>query len=276
MIACDSFRLMFATHLDRWGLTPDGEPLITRRSGLLPVRQSGVAAMLKIALSEEERAGGVLMSWWNADGAARVLAKNGGAILLERAEGTRSLAELAKNGGDDEASRIICGVIARLHAPKADPPDGLSPLPLWFRELEPAAARHGGILAKAAAAARDLLAAPRGVVALHGDIHHGNILDFGARGWLAIDPKGLLGEPGFDYANIFCNPDHEVATAAGRLARQAAIIAEASGLERRRLLQWALAYAGLSAAWFLNDGEAPELPLAVAEAAAAELASCGD
>jgi len=25
---------------------------------------------------------------------------------------------------------------------------------------------------------------------LHGNIHHRNILDFGARGWLAIDPPG--------------------------------------------------------------------------------------
>jgi streptomycin 6-kinase len=131
-------------------------------------------------------------------------------------------------------------------------------------------------LVKAAAAAHDLLAAPQGTAVLHGDIHHGNILDFGARGWLAIDPKGLLGERGFDYANIFCNPDHGLATATGRVARQATIIAEASGLERARLLQCVLAYAGLSAAWLLIDGEVPELRLAVAEAAAAELASCGD
>ena len=232
--------------------------------------------MLKIALTEEERAGGVLMSWWNGDGAARVLARHSDAILLERAEGDRSLVEFARNGSDDEASRMICAVIARLHAPKANPPDGLSPLARWFRELEPAAARHGGILAKAAAAARDLLAAPQSAAVLHGDIHHGNILDFGARGWLAIDPKGLLGERGFDYANIFCNPDHQVATATGRLARQATIVAEASGLERARLLRWVLAYAGLSAAWLLNGGEPPETPLAVAEAAAAELVSCGD
>ena len=32
---------------------------------------------------------------------------------------------------------------------------------------------------KSAAAARDLLATPRDVVVLHGDIHHDNILDFG-------------------------------------------------------------------------------------------------
>lgn len=260
-------RLMFAKCLERWNLAPDGEPILTRSSRLLPVRRNGVAAMLKVPLADEERVGGVLMSWWNGDGAARVMARDRDAILLERAEGARSLAELVRNGRDDEASRIICGVVAKLHAPSAHPPDGLIPLPLWFRELELTATQRGGILLKSAAAARELLANPRDVVALHGDVHHDNILDFGARGWLAIDPKGLLGERGFDYANIFCNPK-EAAAAPGRLSRQASIVAKASGLEGARLLQWILAYAGLSAAWLLNEGEEAELPLTVAEAAA--------
>ncbi|HEY8005928.1 MAG TPA: aminoglycoside phosphotransferase family protein [Methylocella sp.] len=262
------------TYFKRWRLTPDGKPIITFSSSLLPVRQIGVPAMLKIALSEEERIGGDLMSLWNGEGAALVLAKDGDAILLERAEGGRSLAKLASNGKDDEASRIICGVVAKLHALRIEPFNGLFPLPQWFRELEPAAARFGGILLKSAATAHDLLATPRDVVVLHGDIHHDNILDFCERSWLAIDPKGLLGERGFDYANIFCNP-HEIAMGPGRLSRQASIVAEASGLERTRLLRWVLAYAGLSAAWFLNDGERAELPLAVAEVAAAELARGG-
>ena len=80
----------------------------------------------------------------------------------------------------------------------------LSASPGGFGELEPAAARHGGKLVKAAAAAGDLLGAPHGMAVLHGDIHYGNILNFGARGWLAIDPKAiLLGELGFAKQNGF-------------------------------------------------------------------------
>jgi streptomycin 6-kinase len=67
-------------------------------------------------------------------------------------------------------------------------------------------------------------------VPLHGDIQHGNILDFGSRGWLAIDPKGLIGERSFDYANLFCNPEAAVALAPRRLARQVDVVAEAAGL----------------------------------------------
>jgi streptomycin 6-kinase len=179
---------------------------------------------------------------------------------------------MARGGRDDEASRIICAVAARLHAPRSCPPPALIPLPRCFEALEPAAARHGGILIPAAASARDLLAAPQDIVVLHGDIHHGNVLDFRRRGWLAIDPKRLVGERGFDFANLFCNPDLAVARAPGRLARQATIVAEAAGLERPRLLRWILAWAGLSAAWHLEDGETAEIALTVARLAAAEIA----
>jgi streptomycin 6-kinase len=264
---------MFDDHLARWGLTPDGEPITTRSSRLLPVRRDGVPAMLKVATEAEERWGAGLMAWWGGEGAARVLAQEGDGLLLERAMGPASLVEMARSGRDDEASRIICAVAAKLHAPRDRPPPTLLPLPRWFRQLEPAASRHGGVLSRAAATARELLGEPREVAVLHGDLHHGNILDAGPRGWLAIDPKRLVGERGFDFANIFRNPDLEIATAPGRLARQATVVAEAAGLERRRLLKWVLAYAGLSAAWILGDGEEPALDLAVAELAAAELAS---
>jgi streptomycin 6-kinase len=263
---------MFDAYLERWHLTRDGEPIVTHCSLLLPVRQGTVPAILKIADEEEERRGPELMAWWNSDGAARVLAREGDAVLLERATGHRSLAQMARDGHDDEASRIICSVAARLHAPRTREPPELVPLERWFAALEPGAAKHGGLLAQAAKVARALLDEPRQVGVLHGDLHHGNVLDFGERGWLAIDPKRLRGERGFDFANILRNPDIELVRTPGRLARQATVIAEAAQLERVRLLRWVLAYAGLSAAWILGDGEDPTLDLTVAEIAAAEIA----
>src|SRR3546814_16856227 len=62
---------MFATYLDRWALTPDGAPIATHSSDLLPVRHDGVPALLKIARGAEEKWGGGRMVWWAGDGAAR-------------------------------------------------------------------------------------------------------------------------------------------------------------------------------------------------------------
>jgi streptomycin 6-kinase len=163
--------------------------------------------MLKLSHEQDERLGGVLMEWWGGEGAARVLAKDADALLLERATGTASLAELARQGQDDEACRILCAAAGALHAPRNKPLPELIPLEHWFRDLEPAAASHGGILRRSLEAARLLLDDQREHVVLHGDLHHDNVLDFGQRGWLAIDPKRLLGERGFDFANIFTNPD---------------------------------------------------------------------
>jgi streptomycin 6-kinase len=263
---------MFRDHLERWKLMPDGEPVITATSGLLPVRASGVAAMLKVARIDEEKRGGQLMRWWDGRGAAPVLAHDETAIVMERADGGASLVDLVRDGRDDEASRIICGVLAQLHAVNDVPPPALVPQAEWFRPLGSAADAHGGILRVAATTASVLLAAPRDVVILHGDMHHGNVLRFGERGWLAIDPKGLIGERGFDYANILCNPDHATATTPGRLARQIAVLADAARLDRRRLLKWVVAWAGLAAAFSLADGLPAGAALGIAELAAAELA----
>ena len=263
---------MFENYLDRWQLDPDGEPIMTITSRLLPVRRDGVPAMLKVATEAEESRGADTMTWWDGDGAALVLAHEGDALLMERAEGSASLEKMALQGRDDEATQIMCQVAAKLHAPRMRPhPSSLVPLPEWFAALESSAAQHGGILEQAAAMARHLLTEPRDIVVLHGDIHHGNILDFGSQGWLAIDPKGLLGERAFDFVNILRNPDDQVALAPGRFSRQVTLVADTAGLDRMRLLQWTLAFTGLSAAWILDDGDKPRLDLAVAELAAAEL-----
>jgi len=264
---------IFEPYVRDWRLVPDGRPIKTATGCLLPVRQDGAAAMLKVARVDEERRGGRLMAWWNGDGAARVLAHDGDALLLERALGPLSLARMARGGDDAQATRILCAVVARLHAPRARALPERVPLRGWFGDLWPAARLHGGLLAASARSARALLARPRDAGVLHGDIHHGNVLDFGPRGWLAIDPKGLHGERGFDYANLFCNPSPRTALARGRFAQRLDIVAAEAGLDRRRLLQWILAWAGLSAVWMMQDGADPAGTLRVAERAAAALAA---
>jgi streptomycin 6-kinase len=212
------------------------------------------------------------MDWYDGIGAARALAREEGALLLERLTGNRSLTRMAETGDDDQAVRILCETAAQLHAPRLRPPPAsLVPLKTWFRALEQASRAHGGRFAQCQAAAERLLAAPRDIPVLHGDLHHGNVLDGGARGWLAIDPKGLTGERGFEFANLFRNPTTDIALEPGRMMRRAQMAAGLARLDLRRLLQWVLAYAGLGAAWSLEDGDDPRPSLAIAERAAFEL-----
>lgn len=274
---------LFNTWLNRWGLTPDGEPFETHTSQLLPVVvvKDGQKAILKITDDDSERIGCELMVWWNGNGAAKVLAHAAGAILLERATGTESLADMSWTGNDAQACRIICHAASRLHLSRNASTPALTPLHHWFRDLAPAAKKHGGTLTRCAAVANVLLSSPHDAVVLHGDLHHGNILDFGTRGWLAIDPKGLVGERGFDYANIFTNPDlaeptRPVAIEPERFTQRVNIVSEIARIERQRLLMWIVAWCGLSSVWFLQEGDSATVPLRIAELAMAELASGGN
>ncbi|HEV2365536.1 MAG TPA: aminoglycoside phosphotransferase family protein [Caulobacteraceae bacterium] len=250
--------------LARWRLQPDGEAFVTEwGSRLAPVLFRGKPAMLKLAAHPEEQRSARVMEWWEGDGAAAVYARQGPALLLERATGRRSLAQMSARGGDDEAIRILCGAVRRLHRPRPTPaPRTVVRLERWFRALRQEAPRRGGVLLRSLEAWRALAASPAETVVLHGDIHHDNVLDFGARGWLAIDPKGIVGDRGYDYANMLCNPSlgeagkwlAEVGTAA-RLSSRLHVVTAKSGLERRRVLLWLLAYTGLSASWTLQEGD---------------------
>lgn len=258
-------------YMQRWQLQPDGQAFETHSSLLMPVRYQGAAAMLKIAREQEEKFGGLLMCWWQGEGAAQVLAWHQDGILLERAQGRLSLAQMVRDGEDRQATAILCQVVARLHAPRAEPLPELIPLDQWFNSLWPAAQAHGGMLRLSATVAAELLTSPREQTVLHGDIHHDNVLDFAERGWLAIDPKRLYGERAFDYANIFCNPNYGIATDPDIFLCRVEQVSRLAGLDRQRLLQWILAWAGLSAAWFMEDGEAADIDFRVAEQAARAL-----
>ena len=92
---------------------PDLDVIVTHAARLLPVRQHGEPAMLKLSHEPNERLGGIVMAWWDGDGAARVLARDGKALLLERAMGAASLSDIARTGRDDEACRILCATADR-------------------------------------------------------------------------------------------------------------------------------------------------------------------
>lgn len=215
--------------------------------------------MLKVARIPDEQAGYRLMSWWSGQGAAEVFASAEGALLLERGFGHRSLADMARSGQDDEACRILCRTAQQLHAPRPWPLPELHPLEQWFQPLFALAANHSA-LAPAAELAGTLLKSQSDIRPLHGDLHHDNVLDFDERGWLAIDPHGVLGERLFDFANIFTNPDladatRPVASLPGRLEARLRIVTEETGIEATAMLKWIVAWTGLSAAWFIGDGD---------------------
>src|SRR5260221_9379741 len=88
-------------YIDRWRLRQEDDAIVTRTSHLLPVRMQGVAAVLKIAVEAEEELGNELIAWWDGHGVPLVLAREGNAVLLERAPEGGSLADPVRHGRDE-------------------------------------------------------------------------------------------------------------------------------------------------------------------------------
>ena len=261
---------MFEPYLSRWELVPDGEAIVTHSSRLLPVLYRGEKAMLKIAVEAEEKRGGLLMLWWDGDGAARVLEHEDDALLLERATGTRSLEAMARDGRDDEASRIICAVAARLHALRGALPSDLVPLEEWFRGLWPAAETHGGILRRAAETARSFSTRRKRSASCTAIC---TTATFSTSGRAAGSPSIRSGS----WASAASTSSTSSATptrpwrsrrAASR-GRPASSPTPPAGPHAAAAMD--VAYHGLSAAWIIGDGDDPVLELGVAALAAAEL-----
>jgi streptomycin 6-kinase len=243
-------------YLRDWRLQSDGSLIETHTSWLLPVRQAGDTAMLKVLKqTSDEQAGAEVLRYFAGAGAVRLLASDAGGLLMERADGDRSLVAMAVSGDDEQAAGILAGCVGQLHGARDhDAPDGLIRLSNWFLALFERQAQLP-VLTRCADIARRLLATERETVVLHGDLHHDNVLH-SARGWLAIDPKGLIGERTYEVANLLCNPQPygDIVHRRERMLRLAMLYAERLGLDVQRVLGFALAHAGLSAAWSLQDG----------------------
>jgi len=77
--------------------------------------------------------------------------------------------------------------------------------------------------------------------------------------WLAIDPRGLVGDPGYDAGALLYNPD-PVRRDAGLLDlvhARAALLADALGLAHERVVARGFVTAVLSEVWTAQDGGAP-------------------
>lgn len=189
----------------------------------------------------------------------RIYEQSGGAILMEWLDGA-SLGDMSRAGGDDEAAEILGQVASGLHKVPVQV-SGLQRLDALFEDLFAVAfapdcdAKVRRDMEAGQALARSLFANPRDVRALHGDMHHDNILQ-GPRGWCAIDAKGVVGERTYELAQAFCNPlgAPKLTGDPARAIRCAAMWAERFEVDQKRLLQWSAAKAALSVAW--NAGAA--------------------
>ena len=169
------------------------------------------AVVLKVvgASGDEWRVGETLEAL-GGRGTVRVLAHVPGAVLLERLSPGTSLVSLVLENRDDEATEIIAGVIQHMSRPR-EPASS----PPTVQDWGGAFARYvaGGdtqvplaLVERARHIYTDLCGSQRQPRLLHGDLQHDNVLFDSGRGWVAIDPKGVVGEVEYEIGAALRNP----------------------------------------------------------------------
>jgi streptomycin 6-kinase len=187
-----------------------------------------------------------------------------GVLLLERLKQGRMLSDLWP-GNDDEATIIAAGVMRQLWRP-VTPHHNFKKIEKCFEGLARLRFEFNGgcgpfpvrLVETAESLYKDLSQSMGEPVLLHGDLHHFNILSAAREPWLAIDPKGVVGETAYDVGALLRNPVPDVFERSDLdhiLDRRVAILAEILDLDRRRFLGWGVAQAVLSAWWSYKDND---------------------
>lgn len=224
----------------------------------------GVPAVLKICYGGREvETEMAALRLANGEGMVRLLQEDpaGHAMLLQRAAPGDMLID---HPDDEEATRIAAGVMAALWQPvPADHP--FPTVADWGHGFERMRQRYDDgtgplppeLTSRAERLFPELVATSAQPVVLHGDLHHYNILRDRDH-WLAIDPKGIVGEPAYEIGALMRNRLPRMgddAAATDVLTRRLRIVAEVTGLDADRMRRWTIAQALLSAWWSIEDGD---------------------
>lgn len=258
----------------RWGLALDSPYALAYRFSynyVAPmVLTDGSPAVLKLSVPQGELLHEIAaLRAYGGRGAVRLLDADStiGALLLERVMPGTPLRELARRD-DDAATAHAAQVMSTLW--RTPPGDHDFPtVARWAAGLQRCRLRyHGGtgplpraLVERAEALFHELLDGSEPDYLLHGDLHHDNLLAAERAPYLAIDPKGVVGEAAYEAAALLRNPVPDIGAWSElhhRLARRVDILAEYLGLDRGRLIGYGLAHAVLSAWWSLEDHGAPD------------------
>jgi streptomycin 6-kinase len=195
---------------------------------------------------------------FDGHGVVRILDDDEDALLLERIMPGDSLVTVAASGHDDDATEVLAAVIGRM---SADDYSGVPTVEDWGRSFETHRTRDDQYLPhtlvdEAHEVYERLCASQRRRRLLHGDLHHGNVLLDSERGWLAIDPKGVVGELEYEIGAALRNPieNPEVFLQPHRIRARIDCFANRLQLDADRILAWAFAQTVLSAIWLIEDG----------------------
>ncbi|MEA2601432.1 MAG: streptomycin 6-kinase [Acidobacteriota bacterium] len=227
-------------------------------------RRDDQPVVLKVIRNRgDEWRSGEILDAFAGQGVVRVYDYVEGAMLLERLNPGKSLADIALNGDDNRATEILAEVIGKM-SPRG-PVSTVATIQEWVKGFERHAASGNNQISKrlvleAHRVYSELCVSQSRPRLLHGDLHHYNVLLDSERGWLAIDPKGVVGELEYEVGAALRNPYErpELFAEPAVIRKRVERFARELKLDAIRTLAWGFAQAVLSAIWAVEDGAAVE------------------
>ena len=263
----------------RWGLSEVRAVSNLSYHFVARAKRGAEEVVLKIGVPHRELTSEMAaLRFFKGRGAVRLLEadERRGMFLMERLRPGEMLSTLKD---DDRATHIAAEVMLRLWRP-APMDDTFIRLSDWFKGLEGLRpAFNGGtgpfprrVIEEVEELLPRLFAESATPMLIHGDLHHFNVLS-SERGWIAIDPKGVIGHPEYEVGPLLINPMPDLLNGSRpkvRLERRIAILSERLGLSPQSMRDWGLCHAVLSAWWDMSpDGKGGEYSLHCAELLAA-------
>lgn len=236
---------------NQWGLTFEGEPTNLSYNYVAYVRDELKRALvLKVGIPGDDFSNEIQATKeFQGEGFVKLhkFDKKFGSILLERLKPGMMLKEVEKEQQVD----IYLEVWNRLNR---QPSQELPLIHNWFHALVNPIPNDLVTQVQIETALRykkEIEDTSVGNVHLHGDLHHQNILFDEERGWLAIDPKGVVGDIYFDYISFLFN---ELNGDLDLLETRVEQIAKKQALDEERLRKAAVALLTVQVLWAIDDG----------------------
>jgi len=169
---------------------------------------------------------------------------------------------------DDMAIQITTQVINQLHGAAISDVPTLPSLQAWMGDFSCSSGLPAWYLEKAKKLLKKLISSAEKTLLLHGDLHHENILKSDSGGYLAIDPKGIIGDATYEPIPFLLNPMPEILSypAIEKLwHHRIQLFASLLGFEKARFREWSFVHAMASAGWAVEDKQDPKPWLKLAE-----------
>ncbi|WP_391209395.1 aminoglycoside phosphotransferase family protein [Psychrobacillus sp. L4] len=258
----NSLESIITTYLEKWNLRSDG-PVdnLSYNYVLKVIDEKGSRAILKLGVANYDFANEIrTLRAYNGKGCVKLIKADSenGVMLLEHLQPGTMLTEVEEQLAVKTFAHVWTAIRKTVEE-NADHPSIADWMKAFDRYQDKYQTNEGPIPNHFVFLARtyfvEIANSTESNDLLHGDLHHENILYSTNYGWLAIDPKGVIGDKYFDFISFLTNQLFNKLNPRQLLEKRVTLLCEELQLNKERLIKAAVAMSTLYACWGVEDND---------------------